>query len=88
MSNYPKRIACDDTTRTLSNLDPQDFLKLSYIKVRSFMAESIGYLYYSAMYTTTLYTTTLYTTVIYYSYILQLYTTVTSTARSNYDIVR
>ena len=35
MSNYPKRIACDDNTRTLSNLDQQDFHQLPYIKVKS-----------------------------------------------------
>ena len=35
MSNYPKRIACDDNTRTLSNLDQQDFHHLPYIKVKS-----------------------------------------------------
>ncbi|KAL5268046.1 hypothetical protein ACHWQZ_G004929 [Mnemiopsis leidyi] len=45
MSNYPKRIACDDTTRTLSNLDPQDFLKLSYIKMKGVPANNVHYEY-------------------------------------------
>ena len=33
MTNYPKRIVCDDNTRSLSTLDPLDFHILPYIKV-------------------------------------------------------